>query len=173
VALWSRRFGGRSLRRAVQLPLRRLRRGGAAKRAVSNVASTANLISNLNTAASWSLRRANPAGLPNSDGVIDLHLNISFGGMRAARVPTVLVYCSDHRFTHWTRLAVDQWAPDEVSRPPTFHPHGLCGGPAVRVDVGVLELGKKPDRIIFVPKRATVLTVLPTTQGCPDPPPTP
>ncbi len=38
---------------------------------------------------------------------------ITFAEMRAAGVRGVLVYCSDHHCSHWTRLSADRW-PDQV-----------------------------------------------------------
>jgi hypothetical protein len=41
---------------------------------------------------------------------------ITFAKMRAAGVRGVLVYCSDHRCGHSTRLDADRW-PDDVRLP--------------------------------------------------------
>jgi hypothetical protein len=41
------------------------------------------------------------------------HQKITFGEMRAAGVRWDLVYCSDHKCSHWTTMSADQW-PDDV-----------------------------------------------------------
>jgi hypothetical protein len=38
---------------------------------------------------------------------------ITFAELRAAGVRWVLVYCSDHKCSHWTTISAEQW-PDDV-----------------------------------------------------------
>jgi hypothetical protein len=62
---------------------------------------------------------------------------ITFAGMRAAGVSGVLVYCSDFRCSHWTRLEAGRWA-DDV-RLSDLEPRFICaacrrGGADVRPD---------------------------------------
>jgi hypothetical protein len=49
---------------------------------------------------------------------------ITFAEMRAAGVSGVLVYCSDHGCSHWTRLNADQW-PDDL-RLSELEPKFVC-----------------------------------------------
>jgi hypothetical protein len=38
---------------------------------------------------------------------------ITFAEMRSAGVRGILIYCSDHRCSHWTTMSADKW-PDDV-----------------------------------------------------------
>lgn len=50
---------------------------------------------------------------------------ITFAEMRSAGVSGVLVYCSDYRCSHWTRLGAERWA-DDV-RLSDIEPCFICG----------------------------------------------
>jgi len=45
--------------------------------------------------------------------VIGRSQKITFAEMRASGVTGVLIYCSDHKCSHWKRLEADRW-PDDV-----------------------------------------------------------
>jgi hypothetical protein len=49
---------------------------------------------------------------------------IAFAEMRKAGVTGVLVYCSDHKCSHWRRLSADRW-PDHL-RLSDIEPRFVC-----------------------------------------------
>jgi hypothetical protein len=55
---------------------------------------------------------------------------ITLGEMRASGVRGLLVYCSDYKCSHWTKISADRW-PDHV-RLSNLEPRFICQACGVR-----------------------------------------